>query len=381
MGLPGQKAQQAGKASVPAAQAPPVGRTTFFRFSHTPMTTVTLTQLFNFSTAQRQRAEHVRQVLEDTLNSVGFQAAVRAATFLDVRRERPDGTVVSDLTNEQILQVVLTGEESGTAPDGDLALRVQLYHRPFSSAIGYSAGGIIYTRHQFFDGFTLAEVAGHWLHEWSHAAGFLHDYDRTSRRDQSVSYLLGELLIDYAAPPIPAATAVPLAAFQPLPTAALSSFYSTVITASPLFNSEVRVATLDLLEPTFRRKVQGVLADAAVQGVPLMVFETYRSQARQAQLFREGKSKLATVGTHHYGLAADIVFVRGGEPSWDGDFGFLGHLIRAQGLIWGGDWGHPQRPNSFPDEDHAQWCTVGRQAALFRGEWYPGPDYDPYQEV
>lgn len=161
----------------------------------------------------------------------------------------------------------------------------------------------------------------------------------------------------------------------------MTSFYDDVIKKSKLFASPKRVASLDLLEPIFRAKVQAILDDAAAHDIKLMMFETYRSQTRQQQLYNEGASKLKMVGVHHYGLAADIVYLRGGEPSWKGDFNFLGQLARAHQLIWGGNWGYPQTPHSFVDSDHVQWCTVGRQAALFRGEWYPAAGYDPYQEL
>jgi len=165
------------------------------------MTTVSFSQLTSFSPSQRQRAETIRQLLEAGLNAPAFQHAVLHAAFLDVRLEKPDGGEVTNLSNAQILSVVLTGEESGTAADGNLSLRVELYHRLFSSAIGYTDDdGVIHTREGFFNTAAPVEVAGHWLHEWSHTAGFRHDYERTSRRDQSVPYLLGELLIAAIAP-------------------------------------------------------------------------------------------------------------------------------------------------------------------------------------
>ena len=111
-----------------------------------------------------------------------------------------------------------------------------------------------------------------------------------------------------------------------------------------------------------------------------MVFETYRSQARQTQLFNQRASKLRTVGVHHFGLACDIVKVVDGEPSWKGSFSIVGELAHEHGLIWGGDWGSPQIRHSFIDAVHVQRCSIGKQAALFRGEWYPGEDYDPYRD-
>ena len=106
-----------------------------------------------------------------------------------------------------------------------------------------------------------------------------------------------------------------------------------------------------------------------------MVFETYRSQPRQASLFAQGATQLKTVGVHHYGLACDLVKNVDGEPSWKGDFTFLGVLAKKHGLIWGGDWGQPGVRNSFPDLDHVQRCTILDQNKLFAGTWYPDDNY------
>jgi hypothetical protein len=83
---------------------------------------------------------------------------------------------------------------------------------------------------------------------------------------------------------------------------------------------------------------------------------------------------------HHYGLACDIVRVVGGEPSWKGDFSFLGQLAHSSGLIWGGDWGAPNIKHSFIDSVHVQRCTVARQGDLFAGTWYPDDSYNPYAD-
>ncbi len=82
----------------------------------------------------------------------------------------------------------------------------------------------------------------------------------------------------------------------------------------------------------------------------------------------------------HYGLACDIVREVAGEPSWKGDFAFLGELAHASGLIWGGDWGNPKIKHSFVDAVHVQRCTVVRQPALFAGTWYPDDAYNPYAD-
>jgi len=160
----------------------------------------------------------------------------------------------------------------------------------------------------------------------------------------------------------------------------MGTFYTDVIQKDPRFQSAARVSDLALLEPTTRRLVEQIVASAQRMGIALMVFETYRSQARQQELFRNGATKLATVGVHNYGLACDIVRDVSGEPSWKGDFAFLGELAHSSGLIWGGDWGNPNIKHSFVDAVHVQRCTIARQPALFAGTWYPDDAYNPYTD-
>ena len=161
----------------------------------------------------------------------------------------------------------------------------------------------------------------------------------------------------------------------------MGNFYTDVIQKDPRFRSTKRVSDPALLEPTMRAAVQAVIADAAAHGIKLMVFETYRSQERQVELFNQHASQLEKVGVHHYGLACDIVKDVNGEPSWKGSFSFLQALAKAHGLIWGGDWGTPNVHHSFQDTDHVQRCSVADQAKLFRGEWYPDANYNPYTEA
>ena len=98
-----------------------------------------------------------------------------------------------------------------------------------------------------------------------------------------------------------------------------------------------------------------IIADAADEGIKLVAFETYRSQARQTKLFAQGATQLKTVGVHHYGLACDLVKDIAGSPSWKGDFKFVGKLAKKYKLIWGG--GVRTR---FPDEVHVQRHPAAR---------------------
>src|SRR5437879_11156333 len=116
----------------------------------------------------------------------------------------------------------------------------------------------------------------------------------------------------------------------------MPSFYEDVIKNDARFNSAKRVADPELIEPVTRAAIANILQDARALGIELMVFETYRSQARQLELFNQGASKLRVVGVHHYGLACDLVKAVAGEPSRKGDFSFLEKLAHEHRLIWGG---------------------------------------------
>lgn len=148
------------------------------------------------------------------------------------------------------------------------------------------------------------------------------------------------------------------------------NFFTKVIEKDPRYLSTKCIDDINLLEPVFRDKVQQIIKEAKDLGVKLMVYETYRSQERQEQLYKEKVTKLKKVGVHHYGLACDLVRNVGGEPSWKGDFSFLGQLAQKYHLVWGGLW------TSIDDPYHLQAIAVEDQNALFAGEFYPDENYD-----
>jgi len=161
----------------------------------------------------------------------------------------------------------------------------------------------------------------------------------------------------------------------------MDSFFLDVIANDPRFHQTGVISDIKLLEPETRTRVEAIIEEARrTKGIELMIFETYRSRERQKALFDQKASKLKEVGVHHYGLACDIVKNINGEPSWKGDFSFLGRLARKHGLVWGGDWGNPGAKPKFFDGAHVQRCSVKKQRALFGGAWYPDAGYDPYKD-
>jgi hypothetical protein len=155
------------------------------------------------------------------------------------------------------------------------------------------------------------------------------------------------------------------------------SFYTDVIRKDMRFHAMNAVRDINLLEPVFRRAVRSIMDDAAAEGTRLTILETYRSQELQEVYFERGATQLKTVGVHHYGLACDLGIVVAGSVNWKANYAVLGRLAAKYGLVWGGDWGTPDRPHSFRDYDHLQRIAVADQSKLFAGTWYPDDKYRP----
>ncbi len=162
----------------------------------------------------------------------------------------------------------------------------------------------------------------------------------------------------------------------------MTSFYAEVLAKSPAFHSTEVQKSTELLEPGTRAAVAALIAEAAAHDHHLVVLETFRSSRRQQQLFNQHATELRNVGCHGYGVACDLgITGPSGAVNWKADYTLLRALAGKHGLIWGGDWGTPKCRHSFRDMDHVQRIPVFRQGALFKGEWFPPTNYDPYFDM
>ncbi|MDB5468972.1 MAG: hypothetical protein JWR84_532 [Caulobacter sp.] len=130
--------------------------------------------------------------------------------------------------------------------------------------------------------------------------------------------------------------------------------------------TDVSVANRDLslLAPKFREAVTAALADCAGKGLTAKVNEGFRSNARQAWLYAQGRTRpgkkvtnapTALTSWHGYGLAVDIIHqTKGYEPfgpngaaneKWFAD---VAAVFKQHSCNWGGDWTNPDTP-------HMQW--------------------------
>lgn len=113
------------------------------------------------------------------------------------------------------------------------------------------------------------------------------------------------------------------------------------------------------LHPDLTAKLERVFAAMAALGYPMRIIEGVRSQARQQQLYAQGRSApgkivtkcdgVTTKSNHQpklngLGYAADCAFVDDPrtprDETWDDaqPWQAFGALAEATGLIWGGRW-------------------------------------------
>ena len=160
------------------------------------------------------------------------------------------------------------------------------------------------------------------------------------------------------------------------------SFYTDVLKKDKRFNSTKQITDINLLEPGTRAAVAKLISLAHAAGHEIRVAETYRSQTRQGQLFKQGFTQLRKVGCHGFGVACDLNLFVNGKYDPDGtDYSFFVDLCKQAGLVSGIDWGTPHQKHTFHDWDHVQRVPVFRQNDLFAGKWYPPVNYDPYQDM
>lgn len=108
---------------------------------------------------------------------------------------------------------------------------------------------------------------------------------------------------------------------------------------------------LELLQPSFRSRVESLLVDLALKRVNLAVFETYRHPERQAHLTDDVTKAPPWRSAHQYGLAVDFARPLGKSGfSWEvsrADWDALAELAYSNGLrvpypSW--DPGHVEDP-------------------------------------
>jgi hypothetical protein len=125
------------------------------------------------------------------------------------------------------------------------------------------------------------------------------------------------------------------------------------------------IADLESLHPYFRDKVMELIRLCKASGISLVVVETYRTPAKQAEYYSMGKKYTRTPGgksRHQYGLAVDLVPVIDSIPVWSNDrlWKKIGVAGEKLGLRWGGRWHTPYDPAHFEWSDGTSIYQLAR---------------------
>lgn len=122
------------------------------------------------------------------------------------------------------------------------------------------------------------------------------------------------------------------------------------------------------LHPEVREKVLILMARMQERGMPVYMHQGYRTEAKQNELYDQGRSEPGNIVTyarglesaHNYGLAADLIFVKHNwSPPYSSWWQELGAEARKLGLVWGGDWDF----KDFPHVEHPEF-DANRKALL-----------------
>ncbi len=111
------------------------------------------------------------------------------------------------------------------------------------------------------------------------------------------------------------------------------------------------------LHPKFQPLVRRFLEACKQAGIDLIITSGLRTFEEQAQLYAQGRTAPGRRVTnakpgdswHNYGLAIDVVAVRGTKALWNGPWEQIGMLGERHGLIWGG------RFTKLRDRPHFEW--------------------------
>lgn len=127
-----------------------------------------------------------------------------------------------------------------------------------------------------------------------------------------------------------------------------------------------RADDLTLLLPSFRAKMELVIADMRALGYDIVPFDTLRTEKEAAKYAAKGVGSKRSM--HIYGVACDCICGKHGWACREHKCKFFddyGRVVEARNLVWGGNFDRdPLTDDRLDDRPHAQGCTVGQQNAV-----------------
>lgn len=129
---------------------------------------------------------------------------------------------------------------------------------------------------------------------------------------------------------------------------------------------------IEVLAAPVKLRVKSFIADAARQGIDLLVTSTYRDYESQQALYNQGRTTPGNIVTkaqagqsfHNFKCAVDVVPLINGKAEWDNDelWNKIGAIGKSNGLEWAGDW------KGFKEKAHFQYTGGLSLAQLQAGQ-------------
>lgn len=160
------------------------------------MVKVVLNSLANSGPRHLEFAQKAVALLEKIVNSEEFAHRIRRDPFSDMWRMIAPKQYRRSSAAE-LLELILSGRELGEIADFEIDLNVALVVKEEGKLGSTPIGGpVINTAYWFIDRCIrrgdAVDLAGHWLHEWTHSAGYYHlDQDNDDPRD--APYMTGRI--------------------------------------------------------------------------------------------------------------------------------------------------------------------------------------------
>jgi hypothetical protein len=136
----------------------------------------------------------------------------------------------------------------------------------------------------------------------------------------------------------------------------IAEFYLKILLINSKFNSSQPNSNQELLFPDFLLKLNDCINQYTnlYPNQEVTFAETYRSNVLQEIYYNNGASKIKKNGMHHYGIAADSIFIISGKRTYKGDINALRKVYKDNGLTILGMW----------DPLHVQYIPVADQQLL-----------------
>jgi hypothetical protein len=205
------------------------------------MTTVEIRK-FDGTTEEQEFAVLCAKCLQDIVNTDRFINGVKNANY-SYRRLWDDVGNYIDVDNEKIIEIIQSGKERKSQPDNTISLEIAI-RKMRRGTVGSvnPPKSLITTNSRYFSEWLenkdIVSGAAHWLHEWLHVAGFLHNDGGIDSDD--VNYTVGKLAVDVGRSlqnfAMTAERSVPI----------LGEGYLNAIETAIQFNAQTFVRTLDL---------------------------------------------------------------------------------------------------------------------------------------